>query len=263
MPFATNDGVRIRYEVEGSGPPLLLHIGYFLGMEDWAVEGYVAALADRYRLVMLDPRGQGRSDAPHTPGAYTLDNRVRDVLAVLDAAGIEKTLFWGYSMGGNIGYALGASALDRLASLVIGGAQPFAGNPRTPEGNFWLDGLRGGIEGFLANWETVDPMFRPTGEQRARWLRNDAAALCVAELDWLTEPDLEIDAVSGIRVPTLIYAGTLDRPEPMEDAARLMPNASFVALAGLDHGAAFNHTNLVLPFVEAFLTEHATNTIPS
>jgi pimeloyl-ACP methyl ester carboxylesterase len=99
MPFATNDGVRIRYEVEGSGPPLLLHIGYFLGMEDWAVEGYVAALADRYRLVMLDPRGQGRSDAPHTPGAYTLDNRVRDVLAVLDAAGIEKTLFLGVFHG--------------------------------------------------------------------------------------------------------------------------------------------------------------------
>ena len=144
MPFVINDGVQIRFEVEGSGPPLLLHIGYFLCLEDWAVHGYVAALADRYRLVLLDPRGQGQSDAPRTPGAYTLDNRVSDVLAVLDAAGIDKTFFWGYSMGGNIGYALGASAPDRLASLVIGGAAPFSGNPRPAAGNFFLDGLRNG-----------------------------------------------------------------------------------------------------------------------
>ena len=93
MPYASNEGVRIHYEVEGSGPPLFLHVGFLGTLEDWRREDtrYVEALRDAYRLVLLDPRGQGRSDAPHDPSAYTLDQRVGDVLAVLDAEGIERT----------------------------------------------------------------------------------------------------------------------------------------------------------------------------
>jgi hypothetical protein len=64
MPYATNDGVRIHYEVEGSGPPLFLHIGFLGSLDDWcrADVRYAEALRDTYRLLLLDPRGQGRSD---------------------------------------------------------------------------------------------------------------------------------------------------------------------------------------------------------
>ena len=75
MPFATNDDVRIHYEREGSGPPLVLHHGLFQALQAWRDDGYVEALAGDYALILMDPRGHGASDKPHDPAAYTLDKR--------------------------------------------------------------------------------------------------------------------------------------------------------------------------------------------
>src|SRR5262245_61849210 len=152
MPYASNGGVRIRYEVEGTGPPVVLHPGFTQCLEDWADAGYVAALRDRCRLVLIDPRGQGRSDKPHDPAAYSRQQRVGDVLAVLDAEGIARAHVWGYSMGGYIAYALGVLAPDRVASLVVGGQAPFKGNPRPTEGDATLAALRQGMAALLALW---------------------------------------------------------------------------------------------------------------
>ncbi len=157
MPYAANDGVRIRYEVAGSGPPLVLHIGFAGWLENWVDAGYVAALRDAYRLILLDPRGQGRSDGPHDPAAYSMLHRAGDVLAVLDTEGIERAHFWGYSMGGHLGYALGRLISDRVASLILGGAAPFGGNPRPPDGDAMIAGLRQGMAGLVAVWEAEFP----------------------------------------------------------------------------------------------------------
>ena len=259
MPYATNDGVRIRYEVEGSGPPLLLHIGFIGGLEDWADAGYVAPLARRFRVLRLDPRGQGQSDKPHDPAAYAAAFRVGDVLAVLNAEGIERAHFWGYSLGGWVGFALGVFAPDRVASLIIGGAQPFSGNPRSVDGDFFLDGFRDGMAPLVAACEVDDPAYFVSAGERERWLAADAAALRAARLNNLTEPDLEQTAVAAIRAPTLVYAGALDTPEPKAQGARLLPNAAFVALDGLDHAQAMNRADLVLPHALAFLASLATN----
>jgi pimeloyl-ACP methyl ester carboxylesterase len=253
MSYATNDGIRIRYEINGSGPPLLLHIGFVGGLEDWIDAGYVAPLVGNYRLVLLDPRGQGRSDKPHDPALYTLRHRVGDVLAVLDAEGIDWAHVWGYSMGGRVGFALGVFAPDRLASLVIGGADPFPGNPRPIEGDVFCEGMRDGMAPFVAACEAADPTFFVSPGERARWLAADSDALRAACFMGVTEPDLDRAAVSAIQVPTLVYAGTQDDPEPKERAARLLPNGAFVALDGLDHAAAFGRSDLVLPHALAFL----------
>jgi pimeloyl-ACP methyl ester carboxylesterase len=80
MPYATHDGVRIYYETEGSGPPLLLHAGLSMSLNDWRDFGYVNALRDDYRLILLDPRGHGQSDKPHDPIAYAYNLLVGDVV---------------------------------------------------------------------------------------------------------------------------------------------------------------------------------------
>jgi pimeloyl-ACP methyl ester carboxylesterase len=259
MPYAANNGVRIRYEVEGNGPPLLLHIGYIGGLEDWADSGYVAPLARRFRVLRLDPRGQGRSDKPHDPVAYAVRERVGDVLAVLDAEGIDRGHFWGYSLGGWIGFALGVFAPDRIASLIVGGAHPFTDNPRPVDGDFFLDGMRDGMAPLVAACEADDPAYFASSGERERWLAADVDALRAVRINNLTEPDLARDAVAAIRVPTLVYAGSLDNPEPKEQGARLLPNAAFVALDGLDHAQAMNRADLVLPHALAFLENVATN----
>jgi pimeloyl-ACP methyl ester carboxylesterase len=253
MPYAANAGVRIRYETEGHGPPLVLHIGFIGGLEDWIDAGYAAALRDRYRLILVDPRGQGGSDKPRDPAAYSARNRVGDVLAVLDAEGADRAHSWGYSLGGWVGFALGVFAADRVAALVVGGAHPFAGNPRPIAGDFFLDGMREGMAPFVAAREAEDPAYFVSAGERAQWLAGDVAALRAARLSNLTAPDLEPEAVAAIPVPTLIYAGSDDTPEPKRRAADLLPNGAFVAIEGLDHAQAFNRADLVLPHVLAFL----------
>lgn len=253
MPYATNNGVRIRYEVEGDGPPLLLHIGGVGGaLEDWHDAGYVSALRDDYRLILLDPRGQGRSDAPHDDAAYTYDQRIGDVCAVLDAAGVERVHYWGYSMGGQIGYRLAATRPDRLLSLVAGGANPYA--PPIPPEEFYLYRLlQLGMDDMVAELEADDPEFWASDGERARWLATDAAALSAAIRAALGSPALDDDTLASIHVPALVYSGTDDNPGPRERAARAMPNATFAPLDGLNHATAINRSDAILPHVTAFL----------
>jgi pimeloyl-ACP methyl ester carboxylesterase len=254
MSSAANDGVRLRYEVVGRGPPLVLHPGFASCAEDWEGDGYVAALQDRYQLILLDPRGQGQSDKPHDPAAYTLGHRVADILAVLDAAGIDRAHFWGYSMGGWIGFALGAQAPHRLRSLVLGGAHPFLGNPRPVDEDEVIAGLRQGMAALVGAWEAASPEYWQSPGRRDRWLGEDAAALVAARQQQVTEPDLTEEAVAAISVPSLLYAGTRDEVEEIERTARLMPNATFVALDGLNHLQAYTRRDVVLPHVLAFVS---------
>ena len=65
--FVENDGLQIHYEVEGQGPPLILLHWWTGSLEDWRLFGYVDALKDTYRLILIDARGHGQSDKPHDP----------------------------------------------------------------------------------------------------------------------------------------------------------------------------------------------------
>src|SRR5215216_3907928 len=70
----------------------------------------------------MDARGQWQSGKPHDPQSYTRERCASDVVAVLDDLGMETATYWGYSMGGRIGFALAQHALDRVACFVVGGA---------------------------------------------------------------------------------------------------------------------------------------------
>ena len=126
MPYADNRGIHIHYETEGDGPPLVLHHWSFTSLESWYDYGYVSALKDDYRLILLDARGHGASDKPHDPEAHELNKRVADIVAVLDDLGVGQAHFFGYSMGGWIGFGVARHAPERFRSLIIGGQHPYA-----------------------------------------------------------------------------------------------------------------------------------------
>src|SRR5215467_13654037 len=126
MPYATNQGLRINYRVEGSGPPLVLQHGYTWHLGGWTRCGYVEPMKSHYQLILVDARGHGASDKPHDPDAYRLPLKVGDVVAVLDALHVPSAHFWGYSMGGWIGWGMAKYAPERVQGLVIGGAHPYA-----------------------------------------------------------------------------------------------------------------------------------------
>ena len=111
------DGCPIYVEVEGRERAPVLMLSNSLGTTLHMWDGQVAAFTEHFRLVRYDHRGHGQSGVP--AGPYTMERLGRDVLAVLDALGIEKASWCGLSMGGMVGQWLGASAPSRIERLVL------------------------------------------------------------------------------------------------------------------------------------------------
>jgi pimeloyl-ACP methyl ester carboxylesterase len=244
MPYASNHGVRIHYEVMGDGPPLVLQHGFFGSWEDWIEFGYTEALRQKYHLILLDARGHGDSDKPHDPEAYTLQNMTADVVAVLDDLHIDKSHYLGYSMGGWIGYGMAKFAPARLHALLIGGAQPYGRDFG------WVRAvLANGIEAFVTEVNSWggDPY---SVEALARIRRNDIQALLAALQD---RSDIS-EIVPSMRMPCLLYTGSDDdEASNIERCASEMPRGTFLSLPGLGHLKTIQRGNVVTPHILKFL----------
>jgi pimeloyl-ACP methyl ester carboxylesterase len=139
MPYVSNQGVRIHYEVEGHGPPLVLQHGLTSSIRHWRLSGYVKELSSDYSLILVDARGHDDSGKPYDSQAYSAELMTGDIAAVMDCLGVEKASYWGYSMGGKIGFQLPRHYLSRFTSYIIGGMSPY---PRTSEAEKqWVAGI--------------------------------------------------------------------------------------------------------------------------
>lgn len=252
MPYATNDGVRIYYEQEGTGPPLILHHGFALAHQIWRTGRYVDALRADHELILLDPRGHGASDKPHHPAAYTFDRRVADVTAVMDDAGIERAIFWGYSMGGQVGYAIAHHAPERFNVLIVGGSHPYRRDgeaSRQRAESLRRDGMTSFLAGLERRFGTLPAAFRTLV------LANDAEALAACEVAAGDAPSFA-DALEKLPIPMLIYVGERDGAYTKAEAAAAgNPRIAFIGLPGLDHLLACElQGETVVPHVRTFLT---------
>jgi pimeloyl-ACP methyl ester carboxylesterase len=247
MPYADNGSVRIHYQVEGEGPALVLQHGFTESLVDWYECGYVGALRSDYRLILIDARGHGASDKPHDPVAYVLSQRVADVVAVLDALGVAKAHFWGYSMGGWIGFGIAKYAKERVRALAIGGQHPYVRSLK-PLRQVIRRGITRGSEAFVAGMEE---MFGPESpERRGRLLSADLDALLALAHD---RPSLE-GVIPTMLMPCCLYAGEMDPIySKVEECSREIPRVTFFSLPGLNHCEAYLRSDLVLPRVARFL----------
>jgi pimeloyl-ACP methyl ester carboxylesterase len=246
MPFAQNRGVRIHYETAGTGPALVLHHGTMGSGPDWEDIGYVDALKDRHRLILIDARGHGQSDKPHDPAAYDLSLRAADVVAVLDDLGMPRASFFGYSMGGWIGFGLARYFPQRIDAFIIGGAHPYAENTQAIRDRMPTDQAA-----YIAIAEqTYGALLTPA--RRARLLANDLVALRALSRD----RDDMADVLPTMTMPSLVFCGELDpRLAQARQAACEMPNATFLGLPGCDHVGTTRRTEIIIPRIRALLSE--------
>ena len=145
MPYATNGQIKIYYETEGQGPPILLAHGSTGSTSFWRGYGYVDQLKRRFTVILYDARGHGRSDKPHDAASYGHQLMAGDGLAVLDALSIDRSHFWGYSMGGYTGFELARLAPDRLLSLIAGGTGPYDAPGESEKPNLVLQVFQRGV----------------------------------------------------------------------------------------------------------------------
>ncbi len=256
--FVDNNGVRIHYEIDDApddAPPLVLMHGMGMSTKDWHNAGYPTRLAGEFRLILIDSRGFGQSDKLKDPADYGRPQKVSDVTAVLDDLGIDKTYYWGYSMGASIGWALGMLSPDRFHALVLGSYPVIPVDVPDFDRVRWearAKIMRAGMDYYVAAME-MDAGPLPEYD-RERLLANDKdayAAQQIANLDW-GAPDEDI---VNMTLPTFVYAGTRDQRnhEPAKRCASLAPNASFLSLPDHTHMQAFLAADTMVPHVHEFI----------
>ncbi|MCU1481018.1 MAG: alpha/beta hydrolase [Subtercola sp.] len=257
--FNPADNTRIAYTEAGvaEGTPLVLVHGSGLSRAIWRGLGYVKALRDEYRLILVDLRGHGLSGKPHEQSSYRMELVVGDLLAVFDAAGIHSAHYFGYSFGARAGFSLADQHPERLRSFISAG-----GSYRAPGGSvskLFFEGYDdalgdGGMQAFLDGWAAASG--RPIDPATtAAFLANDAAAIQAYFRQVEVEQGLVEERLSRMQTPTLLLAGTDDRRayRDSERAAQLMPHASFVPLPGRDHGSTLRPSAGVIEPVQEFL----------
>lgn len=258
------DGVAIHYEVEGRGSPLVLHHGFTDSLANWYDCGYVDALASDYRLVLIDARGHGDSDKPHDPGRYAGSAMPLDVVAVLDDLQIERSAFFGHSMGGLIGLALAHHAPDRFTAFGIGGAMPDV-SPQMVIPSEVVESFRSALEqgpaAMLAMWQTFGEL---SPELTARVLALDCVALLACLDGDRPRVGSDTDALGRFPGGYRFFLGendvfwwnrrtALDRLEP----------GSLVTYPGLNHLEYFQRSDLVVADLRAFFETESASGRPS
>ncbi len=246
------DGVAIHYEVHGSGPTLLLSHGYSATCRMW--DGQIAALRDRWQVIVWDMRGHGESDAPSDQTAYSEAATVGDMHAILQACNVQRAVVAGLSLGGYMSLAFHARHPEMVRALMLFDTGPGfrkdtareAWNARARARGDELD-----ARGFAA--------LGPSDEVRMSRHRS-AAGLAGAARGMLTQrDDSVIRSLETISVPTLVLAGANDTNflAATDYMAAKIPGATKAIIPDAGHASNLHQPEAFNRAVAAFLEQLA------
>jgi pimeloyl-ACP methyl ester carboxylesterase len=243
---ARSRGYGISYEDVGRGPAVVLIPGWTMSAADWRDAGYVDRLATRYRVLNVDPLGNGQSDKPHEASAYRQHDVAADIVAVLEAEGISEAALWGYSRGVGVAITAAAEFPHRIAGLILCGGGDFTKDIAPGQGPPpHLIALSNGD--FQPLWER----FSFTEDDRRYDLEvNDPRAL--AAMNMAGAQFGQSALCHRVTAPALVYVGGEDDPDADRQTADAL-GATYRLLPGLNHLQEFTEIDQVMPFVMEFL----------
>ncbi len=226
MPIADSDGVRIHYELAGTGDPVVLIGG--LAVHTGEYRPLIDALACHHRVLAADNRGVGLSDKPDEP--YSYEVMARDTLAAMNAANVAAADIVSFSMGARIALELCLAHPDRVRTLTLIAGRP-SGRPRLRTrmlARLAAAGDRDGGHGVRHQIEAG------TGYDARR-------------------------RVASVSVPTLVLHGRRDRIVPDADSrelASLIPGAEFDLMPGGHLAVLRTAATAYAERIDAFTAKH-------
>jgi pimeloyl-ACP methyl ester carboxylesterase len=247
MPTVRVNGAQLYYEDTGAGGPAALFVpGLAWGTRLFRAQ--VAALSNRYRCVVCEPRGQGRSEI--TKRGYELDNLADDLIGLITLLNLVPVHLVGHSLGGSVAVRVAISRPEFVRSLALLDAT-------ADEDPIWervlFRGLSYAVELFglsVVEKRLMKTMFGQSflndparagerEEARRQFLSTSRTAIGRAIRGWLRSPAV-IDELPRVKAPTLVIAGAEDaalNPDRSRQTAEAIPRCRFLLLPGCGHSA--------------------------
>ncbi|MCP4762117.1 MAG: alpha/beta hydrolase [archaeon] len=258
MPFFTNDGIRIYYEIEGEGLPLIMIHGFATSLGTTWTPRCVKTLKKNNRLILIDCRGHGKSDKPHDDSDYG-PKMTKDVIKLMEHLSIEKANFLGHSMGAYMIYRLLFSKPEIFISAILAGfVVPLIEDEERLKYDAYTKLI---IEALRAesSEQIEDPSYR-LYRQITEKSGNDLLALAALYAGDLKERTANITspaqlkkALKKIRVPVMTVVGSGEMlPGDKTLAAQLIPNACHFQIQGKDHLSVLRDSKFPM-VVKAFI----------
>jgi pimeloyl-ACP methyl ester carboxylesterase len=256
MPEAKVNGIRMHYEVSGSGPNLVLVHGMSVDRRMW--DDQVKEFSKDYRVITYDSRGHGKTEAPQT--GYGAEDRIEDLYQLLRHLNVQRATVMGLSMGAGTAFGFAVRHPEMVEALVVAdgapavppppGAPRAVGNPQINEFarqgkmkdalDLWLQApVFAYTRGKPQAWQKLESMVRE--HPGAIWRDPQAGTYPVAD---------DLARAASLKMPTLFIYGDHELPnivQNCEKAMAAMPQAKKVVvgdaghMANLDQPAEFNN----------------------
>ena len=244
MPRVTNDALKLHYETEGAGPPVLFMHGYTSTIALW--QDQVPVFSPHYRLICMDLRGHGESEGTGMDG-YHLAALAGDALAVPDREGVERSVIVGHSMGGMVAQELLARHGHRVGAAVFSST-----TCKAPAREYFQPIVEWAVRlgDIPAEERAADPLTRscrPVSEATARGC---------GEMHMNMENFA--DSLKGSTTPCLVIRGSEESGTILSGSSMLLdvlPNAEEAVIEGAGHVPQITHPAAYNEALAAFLRE--------
>jgi pimeloyl-ACP methyl ester carboxylesterase len=222
--FASFDGTKVYYEVYGKGQPVLLVHGFIVNSSSWKRTAlFDSLIKGGFQVILIDLRGNGKSDKPHDSTAYDHDAEAKDIIRLISLLKIKSYDVVGYSRGSIITARL--LVLDkRVRKAVLGGMGADFTNPNWPRRIKFYHALRG---------DSVPELQGMVDYVHKQHLDQEALAFMQR-----SQPSTSPEALGKVKQPVLVISGSEDHENgSAEDLAKLLPHSILAHVPG-DHNHA-------------------------
>ena len=253
----------VGYRTFGTGPPLLLIMGYGGTMEAWDPR-FIDALAEHHRIVMFDNAGMGKTSTLPTP--LTIDAMANQTSALIATLGLKKPDVLGWSMGGTIAQALTVEHPAQVGLLVL--CATFPGTGTVKPSQTAINDLKSTNSSKVMS--ALFPSDQPAAKETFEIATGDyppsasaSSSVVTAQThavnEWFNGLDVAGRNTAAIEVPTLVADGTVDRLDPVANdhrLASLIPKTQLTLYSDAGHSFLFQEETIFVPVVDAFLNSN-------